>query len=247
MQTNLITIMCINFWTDPIYNPIQIAQATGAITTALAFLYVVKQSKTSKVQQFENTLFNLIYLQNDILSGISKGEHHGRQVFSLAVAIVQQVLDGELFTSDDGAGGTIVRKEAIVNLEHAKNIFRSQYIENYYKDFEDAFSHYFRNLYHILKYIHQSTLINDRLKHFYASLVRAQLSQNQLHVWMFNAMWPEHGNPNALYLIKKYNMFKNFNEDTVTPAVWWEYFEELTKNVRTPGPFKRVNWWERTF
>jgi phage host-nuclease inhibitor protein Gam len=52
----------------------------------------------------------------------------------------------------------------------------------------DKYSHYFRNLYHILKFIKESPLVDDLERNRYAKIVRSQLSEVELVALFYNSL-----------------------------------------------------------
>lgn len=84
----------------------------------------------------------------------------------------------------------------------------------------DDFSHYFRNLYHILKFIEESSLISDTERNRYSRFVRAQLSQSELVAIFYNSISKislpgreniELGHPKMGRLLKKFDILQNLN------------------------------------
>lgn len=54
----------------------------------------------------------------------------------------------------------------------------------------DNFSHYFRNLYHLLRFIKETSLINEDEKRRYAKILRSQLSEPELLALFYNSLCP---------------------------------------------------------
>jgi hypothetical protein len=84
----------------------------------------------------------------------------------------------------------------------------------------DSFSHYFRNLYHLLKFIDESPLVSEIEKIRYSRFVRAQLSQVELVTLFYNSITPiqlpgrEHmelGHPKMGRLLQKFDILQNMN------------------------------------
>ncbi|MDO7909212.1 putative phage abortive infection protein [Pseudomonas sp. 22-AL-CL-001] len=82
----------------------------------------------------------------------------------------------------------------------------------------DSYSHYFRNLYHILKFIKQSPLIEDEDRRGYAIIVRSQLSEQELVTIFYNALTHiripgreniELGYPKMGMLLKEFDILHN--------------------------------------
>ncbi len=96
----------------------------------------------------------------------------------------------------------------------------------------NALGHYFRNLYHIFKYIHLSGQTIEERK-FYATIVRAQLSSDELYLLLYNSLIPRLGNPKFLYLMKTYDILQNFNKNLIN-AFDLEIYHVTEKNVADP-------------
>jgi hypothetical protein len=97
---------------------------------------------------------------------------------------------------------------SVVNAAYAAAHNRSQ----------DGLSHYFRNLYHIFKYIDDSN-IEDEEKQKYVRIVRAQLSDNELVAIFYNCIaitdagnGLELGYPKMTYFAEKYSILQNINK-----------------------------------
>jgi hypothetical protein len=103
----------------------------------------------------------------------------------------------------------IVNKEQNIKKEYEMFFHRVQY----------NLGHYFRNLYHIYKYVHVTKLIESNEKQFYCNIVRAQLSSDELVLIFYNSLTPVNyfserpnlGYPNFKYLIDKYDILQNMN------------------------------------
>lgn len=128
-----------------------------------------EQNKTMKRQRFENTFFNMLSLQQEIVANLSveskevkRGEvviknYKGREVFEKIYEGINVYVLYEL----QGIG---IKEIVDGNIEN----------NNEYKELISRFDHYFRHLYHIFKYINESDLIEDKERYEYASIVRSQ-------------------------------------------------------------------------
>ena len=167
------------------------------------------QTTTMKIQRFENTLFNLLSLQQRIVDNLffepkdgadSTPESKGRYVFdSLYNSVAMCFEDG---TSDPirGIKGMIMREDDISAYKRCSGI--------------SALDHYFRHLYRIFKYIDESPLIEDKDRYHYACIVRAQLSDCELLVLFYNALnVNDDGELKFKYLIEKYAVFNNIRKE----------------------------------
>lgn len=102
--------------------------------------------------------------------------------------------------------------------ENKERIVANEY-KNFFHRHQYNLGHYFRNLYHIFKYIYITKLISDEDKQFYASIVRAQLSTDELVLIFYNSLTPVYyfsdtpnlGYPNFKYLIDEFDILQNMN------------------------------------
>jgi hypothetical protein len=90
-------------------------------------------------------------------------------------------------------------------------LINREYSTFFFTTTNQSLSHYFRSLYHIFKFIHKSELIDEEKKQFYATLLRAQLSSDELFLILYNSLNPDLGNPNFLFLIKRFDILQNFD------------------------------------
>lgn len=99
----------------------------------------------------------------------------------------------------------------------------------------DYFSHYFRNLYHILKFIDDSKLILEAEKAMYSKYVRSQLSDIELVCLFYNSITPiklpgrEHmelGYPKMQAYLKKFDILQNMNPRSLIHPIHKEIFDK---------------------
>mgnify|MGYP000028694230 CR=1 FL=1 len=163
---------------------------------------MVLQNKTLLKQSFENTFFQLLGLQQEIINSIDLVDGKGRvtkgrdciQVFYKRLNNKYKALES-LSDSDE--------------TERIKQAYIGFYGEN-----QSEIGHYFRSLYHIIKLIDQSEVDNKRL---YTNLVRAQLSSYELTLLFYNCI-SDLGHDKFKPLIEKYAFFKNLSESLLIRA-----------------------------
>jgi len=176
------------------------------------------QSETLKKQQFESTFFNLLNLHHGIVSSIdllSKEKKYGiieaRRMGLRPGAENEQVekitTGRDCFVKFCKGFRNEYRKlrEDIPELGEL-DIVKQAY-KNYYLNHQSDLGHYFRNLYHIFKFIKNS---DEKNKKRYTSLVRAQLSNDELFLLFYNCI-SEYGNKKFLPLIEEFHILKNLN------------------------------------
>jgi len=107
-------------------------------------------------------------------------------------------------------------------------------------DYIDYFSHYFRNLYHILKFINESELISETEKCHYSKFVRSQLSEAELIVLFYNSLAKiglpgredmELGHPKMAKLLVRFDILQNMNPRSIIHPLHKAIF--LKNNVVT--------------
>lgn len=109
------------------------------------------------------------------------------------------------------------------NLKYHLEIVNKAYLSAHEKS-QDVLSHYFRNLYHVFRFIDESTLIDDVEKAKYARITRAQLSDKELVAILYNSLAfgksengevHEFGYPKMTRLTQKYDILQNLNHRSV--------------------------------
>lgn len=99
----------------------------------------------------------------------------------------------------------------------------------------DEFSHYFRNLYHLLKFIDESDTIFQAEKVRYSRFVRSQLSQVELVAIFYNCVSKielpgrekmELGHPKMGRLVQRYDLLQNLNPRGLMHPIHKEIFEQ---------------------
>lgn len=141
------------------------------------------QNKTLKRQRFENTFFNMLSLQQEIVANLSYAQHNGREIFE--EAYIKNI------------------RFSLIREGH-KNFSRLP--------LTTIFDHYFTHLYHIFKYIHTSPLIEDDERYEYASIARAQLSRCELTMIFYYCLTADECEK-FKPLIEKYAIFHNLRPE----------------------------------
>lgn len=162
------------------------------------------QNATLKLQRFENTFFNMLSLQQEILNnihfrehkmGLNKKtgpwqeyiEHSGRNVF-------EAIYMREIWE--------LIKKDSVNGYANSKNI--------------TVFDHYFRHLYRIVKFVDKSELTTKE-KYEYTSIVRAQLSDYELAMLFYNCL-NYAGKEKFKPLLETYALLKNLRDELLVDA-----------------------------
>lgn len=185
-----------------------------------------KENKTLKYQRFENLFYNMLHLQQEIVSGlkfdyteqedvlVAVGGGHirdkrnvnrmvtGRDVFRYTFDEVElNISEKDKFGQDVLVKGyrQYMNKEGLM-------AYDSTWIPTYY-------DHYFRHLYKIIQFVDSQGFVFEEA-YKYVSLLRGTLSRYEL-VWIYyNALNPSF--VNFKKLIEKYSLLKNIREDLLT-------------------------------
>ena len=200
----------------------------------------ITQNKTLKAQRFENTFFNLVSLHNQIVNDID---------YNKTISKSFKMGDTE----------TIIVKGRDVFRDRFNNLnsdledcedFNETYLEFYEKRKTD-FGHYFRNLYRIIKMVHQTEFItqqeleteldrecnkdefnlcNHIERYKYTSIVRAQLSDYELLLLFYNCL-SDNGIEKFKPLVEEYALLKNLPQgDVYDQSLISKYLESAYKN-----------------
>jgi len=148
--------------------------------------FLNKQNEFIRVQKFESSLFQMLTLFQSIIEDIDlsgKNSRKGRDCFKLFYSD----LDYEFKNSKLYATGPSFMNGAEIN--EFKDLFSEVYHAFYLVKQQDL-GHYFRFLYNIFKYIHDSGLSDKEMK-VYGNIVRAQLSNYELAILFYNCIYIE--------------------------------------------------------
>lgn len=190
-----------------------------------------KQNETLRIQRFENTFFNMLSQFQEVVNSLSvqyslrgenievKGRESFKAAFESVVIYVDIPVGGRSFKRYRGMADTI-EKEGL---------------DGYCKaDVPTYFDHYFRLLYHILKFVKDTPLITEFDDEYeYTSMLRAILSRYEL-VWLYYNGLSEYGAVKFKPLIERYAMLKNLREDLLVEGVDVGHYAESAYVKTTP-------------
>jgi len=187
-----------------------------------------QQNSTLKQQRFENTFFNMLNVHHQIVASIPTGLVTGRLALNdiakknlLPFVTLSSLTDSPKLPDSDEEKSVMA------------DMLAERYKKSFYNDHEHIFNHYFRNLYHIYKYIYFSDLTVDE-KDFYGSLVGAQLSQYEFILIALNGLLEGYGKPKFLYLMREFNILRNFRSDQITEPLVWPLIVFRVNNAQYP-------------
>jgi hypothetical protein len=217
-----------------------------------------KQNRILSLQRFESSFFQLLTFHNEIVQALwidykyvtksetlkrkkvggKEGEMEDyvketkageesdkREYFSTVYLMMQHNL------KEINSKSTELSKEMKAFLSYKESVAVENYSTVYNKE-QASLGHYFRHLYHIVKYIHKSDLISDEQKKHYAALIRAQLSAYELVLLLYNCLVDDLGYPKFKYLVDKYDILQNLNNKLLLDPIDLEVFnsKKLTED-----------------
>lgn len=185
-----------------------------------------KQSKSIKLQNFENTFFNMIDLHNEIVRSIDlsgsiriNGKINSHEISSFIHGAFDSNSRASLVSIEKELKFLLYSYNSFPNYEEDSN-YKMNLLKNqqnntnelyllFYKTYEPYLSHYFRNIYQILKFISNAKDID---KKFYANIFRSQLSEYELRLLFYNVA-SEMGREKALPLLIKFEFLEHLPYD----------------------------------
>lgn len=190
------------------------------------------QNETLKRQRFENTFFQLLNLHQEIVGKLDYDKHFSRAVFKYAKGVLNRQFS---IVKEYNLKEIGIQENSSKSIEDIKGEIYEGYYEGFYlKYFESVLSHYFRNLYHIFKYVYKSDLLSPDDKEFYSKIIRAQLSPDELILIFYNSLIDGLGNPKFLFLVKEFNILDNLNFDFIIEDFHKKVYDDAIKNVKNP-------------
>jgi hypothetical protein len=159
---------------------------------------LIEQNKTLRQQRFENTFFQLLRNHQDIVNNVDIRSRSSNTQYS----IMAQGRDCfktyySKFAGSASGGDRNIEKTLETYLR-------------YYHAYQSDLGHYFRNMYHIIKFVDAAKEIPQEDKYKYTSLLRALLSSYELTLLFYNGLGI-YGKDKFKPLIEKYALLKNLD------------------------------------
>jgi hypothetical protein len=157
-----------------------------------------QQNSTLKQQKFENTFFQLIAIHTENVKSIDLRKTSNK---TLVIAIGRDCFENFY----------VKIKGQIQDYQNANLVSTLHGYLNFYDANKNDLEHYFRHIYHILKFVDNSKIENKRT---YTNFLRAQLSSFELANIFYNGL-STHGDEKMKPLLEKYALLKNLNKSLV--------------------------------
>ena len=160
-----------------------------------------KQDESTKRLQFESTFFNMLeqqqMLREQLVGKIGDNNYQGLSYLERLGEDLSDALSSLNYRMDE------VSSENKIFL---KNIVNQLYLDFFIPNVSHL-GHYFRHLYHILKYVEDSNIQDAK---GYVDILQAQLSNDELYLLAINGI-SNYGRRKMLPLMDKYSLLENFN------------------------------------
>ena len=191
----------------------------GLVSIILLYQTLIRQTELSRLQQFETSFFSLLENQQKIVKSmiinddskvfLSGGRNYNDRTGLKLIAIYLkgklEISNGYLFEGKriyaKPQTDSITQWEALINQEYA----------TVYQEYQVQLGHYFRHLYHIVKYVKDGKIDNPQK---YIDIVQAQMSDDELFLTMMNVI-SNIGNKKFLPLTREFDFFENINATSV--------------------------------
>jgi len=171
-----------------------------------------EQNKTLRRQRFENTFFQLLQNHQDIVNGLDIQRRRNSEY--------QTIAQGRDCFSNFYQSLS-ARLKTVIEFNKMEEI----YIE-FYNEKQSDLGHYFRNLYHILKFVNEAPELLDGERTKYTNLLRALLSSHELVLLFYNGLG-RFGRDKLKPLLEQFSMLKNMDRSLVFQSEHLNKYDEL--------------------
>ena len=203
--------------------------------TFLVFLTFEQQRNQFKIAQFESSFFNLLsHLQLIVeqISGpvnwlnIRDSNVPGRRYLYYQIRELKELINKKTTLLQNGQldktelekysklsdyllfEDNNLQKSVALNKELLSEFIQEIY-EDFYKTRYSFLSHYFRFVYHVIKFVHNS-LIDQNDKQKYIDLIQAQMTSDELGLILFNGLG-KIAKEKTYPLLEQYNFLSNLD------------------------------------
>jgi len=182
------------------------------------------QQQASQLQSFENSFFQMLNLLNEVSRRLTADYEPlmGERAAGEAPDCLRRCKN--LLTSHfQGTHLQLVSEAAGPDRQTVEHAAQEYYLR-FYANYRAALDHYFRVLYHIIKFVDTSqALAADSERKRYTSLVRAQLSGTELFLIFYNGLCPHAAKFRPL--IEKYGLLEHLDKSLLLHESHAQFYE----------------------
>jgi len=173
------------------------------------------QRDSIKHQDFENNFFQLLNLHHKLVEDMLDEHQTGRNCFRKWYDKLKECYQYKQTTipyiTAKQIGGLTEREFAV------------QCYDEVYRALQGDLGHYFRNLYHLIKFVHRNTEMEYQIRRGYTTLVRAQLSSYEQALLFYDGLHPV--SEDFRLLIQQYGLFHNLDERLLLNPRHKDYYD----------------------
>jgi hypothetical protein len=183
------------------------------------------QNESIRRQDFENKFFQLLGLHHKLVEDMADDKMTGRDCF-------QKWYDERLYSDYHSKKNPLMLSGGVPKLTPKRELeFTIDCYDRVYQGLKGDLGHYFRNLYHIVKFVDEAQDIGDELKKKYTTLVRAQLSSYEQALLFYNCVHPY--GEEFYILIERYALFHNFDDNLFLDKTHEDYYDPTAYGIPT--------------
>lgn len=208
-----------------------------------------EQNLTMSLQRFENTFFNLLSVNKEIVNALQFDCENkelktpvtvtGRKYFKVAYDELHEIYKQNQTRKNSGTSATVVgllgefddsvkkRNEVfLIAVSHEYGLISYSY-DKFFEYHQFYLGHYFRNLYHTIRIIDKAPISENDKKDF-VKIVVAQLSTHELFLLFYNC-FVSYGKEHFKHFILKYGMLDNIDRSGLLHKDHWKLFCDESK------------------
>ncbi|WNL28149.1 putative phage abortive infection protein [Arcobacter cryaerophilus gv. pseudocryaerophilus] len=170
-----------------------------------------EQSNSIKIQNFENTFFNMINLHNEVIRNIKINTnmkfYPEKEYPYNAFLSTDSFIKSNEFDYGKYAINTIVQRLDTFSSECSKYKLFNHIYNSCYENIQIHLGQYFENIYEIFNFIYSNKSLNYNQKKMYVNLFRAQFSSMELRLLFYHCA-SNLEKENFKKYIEEYNFFE---------------------------------------
>lgn len=176
--------------------------------------HLAAQNDVLRIQNFENTFFQLLRLLGDISESVNipnqfipGKKSEGKEAFIHLFSLLNKHFEKRI---NDGLGEGKTKNEVA-------EICCTEFFSRH----QDVLGHYFRTLYNLIKLVKESQISNKRL---YTNLIRAQLTNTEVMVIFYDCI-SSLGSEKFKPLLEEFSLLKVIDRDKLIDKAHYDIYE----------------------
>ncbi|BEV02822.1 putative phage abortive infection protein [Chryseobacterium gambrini] len=170
------------------------------------------QNYTMKLQQFENTFFQMLNLSNSIINNSflieDENQYVGKQIFDKVNKEISRLINN--FAKPQEIDENMTKYDFRMKVQKNKQRITSEEINKIYntayQKYRHILAHYFSTLNTIFNFVHHSDISK---KNIYIDIIKSQMSTTEKIVFFYNSLKESDEYSEIRKLIKEYNILND--------------------------------------